>query len=235
MRRGMEKERKGLFGRLLDFWKEKIGAGETKGIGFWNGAKNVQNPFIEMGDAVSLNQKEKKKAFWEEMEETVFEEKKQARSVLEQEKRIFFAESNEERRKFLKNVEETEAEDGREKGSETVKEGKRAEKRKVPHFFTAEVFREERQAEAEESKLGQAFLWERLEEEREERSILPVTEDAKQEKVVVSQGEQEFPKAEAVKREEPKTEEPFDIEKLMQEMTKKLWEERESCGRRLRG
>ena len=138
---------------------------------------------------------------------------------MEQEKQIFFAEE----------------ENGREKDSETAEDGEKTEQRKASNLFLTEVFREERQAEAEESKLGQAFLWERLEEEREERSILPVTEDAKQEKVVVSQGEQEFPKAEAVKREEPKTEEPFDIEKLMQEMTKKLWEERESCGRRLRG
>lgn len=41
----MEKEKKGLFGRLLDFWKEKIGAGETKGIGFWNGARELENRF----------------------------------------------------------------------------------------------------------------------------------------------------------------------------------------------
>ena len=32
----------------------------------------------------------------------------------------------------------------------------------------------------------------------------------------------------------PRKEEPLDIEKLMGQMTKKLWEERESCGRRLR-
>ncbi|MGN0134920.1 MAG: hypothetical protein ACI4AO_09345 [Anaerotignum sp.] len=214
----MEKEKKGLFGRLLDFWKEKIGAGETKGIGFWNGAKNVQNPFIEMGDAVSLKQ-EKKKTFWEEKVETVLGEKEETGGLLEQERKFFFAE----------------AEKKREGISETVEDGEGAEERKVSHLFTAEVFREERQAEAEKSKMGQAFLWERPEEERDRRSIVPVAEEAEREKAIVSEGEQEMPKTETVKREEPQTETELDIEKLMQEMTKKLWEERESCGRRLRG
>ena len=213
----MEKEKKGLFGRLLDFWKERIGAGETEGIGFWNGAKNVQNPFIEMGDAVSLNQREKKKAFWEEKVETILEEKEQENGILEQEKQIFFAE----------------AEDGREKDSEATEEGEKTEKRKASNLFLTEVFWEKRQAE--ERKMGQAFLWEKPEEEKEKRSIVPVAEEAKQERVVAAEEKQEMPKAETKKRQEPQTDAPFDIEKLMQEMTKKLWEERESCGRRLRG
>lgn len=213
----MEKEKKGLFGRLMDFWKEKIWAGETEGIGFWNGAKTLENPFAKMDDAVSLNQREKKKTFWEEKVETILEEKEQENGVLEQERNFFFAEEEDERKKDLEAAEEQES----------------AEKRRVSHLFTAEVFREERQAE--EGKMGQAFLWEKPEEEREKRSIVPVTEETKQEKMVVVEGEQEFPKVETVKREEPQTETPFDIEKLMQEMTKKLWEERESCGRRLRG
>ena len=183
MRRGMEKERKGLFGRLLDFWKEKIGTGETKGIGFWNGAKSLEDPFAEMGNAVSLKQEEKKKTFWEEKAETALGEKK----------------------------------------------------RKGSHLFTAAVFREERQEEAEESKMGQAFLWEKPEMEQKRRSIVPVTEKMQQEETPVAEAAQEMPKTETAKREEPQTEMPFDIEKLMQQMTKKLWEERESCGRRLRG
>ena len=216
MRRGMEKERKGLFGRLLDFWKEKIWTGETEGIGFWNGAKNLENPFTEMGDTISVKQGEKK-AFWEEKVETVFEEKERGSSVLEQERKFFFAE----------------AEDGREKGSETTEEGEKTEQRKASNLFLTEVFREERQAE--ERKMGQAFLWEKPEEEKEKRSIVPVAEEAKQERVVAAEEKQEMPKAETKKRQEPQTDAPFDIEKLMQEMTKKLWEERESCGRRLRG
>ena len=92
MKRGMEKEKKGLFGRLLDFWKEKIGAGETKGIGFWNGARELENRFAEMGDSVSLKQ-EKKKAFWEEKVETVLGVKEETGGLLEQEKKLFFAEA----------------------------------------------------------------------------------------------------------------------------------------------
>lgn len=215
----MEKERKGLFGRLLDFWKEKIGADETKGIGFWNGVENIQNRFAEMGDTVSLTQGEKKKAFWEEKAEAVLEEKEQEGSLLEQEKKLFFAEAEEEQ----------------EKSSEAAEEGERAVKRKVSNIFTAEVFQGEGQAKAEEGKLGQAFLWKMPEEEREKRSVVPVAEKAKQEKMPAAEAEQEMPKTETVKREEPQAETLLDIEKLMQQMTKKLWEERESCGRRLRG
>lgn len=218
MKRGMEKEKKGLFGRLLDFWKEKIGAGETKGIGFWNGARELENRFAEMGDAVSLK-KEKKKAFWEEKVETVLGVKEEAGGLLEQEKKLFFAEAEKEQKE----------------NSEAGEEGEKTEKRKVSSLFLTEVFREERQEEAEESKMGQVFLWEMPEMEKERRSIVPVAEEAKQEKAIVSEGGQEFPKAETAKKEEPQTEMPFDIEKLMQQMTKKLWEERESCGRRLRG
>ena len=46
----MEKERKGLFGRLLDFWKEKIAMGQTDSIGFWNDVEAVENHFAEMGE-----------------------------------------------------------------------------------------------------------------------------------------------------------------------------------------
>ncbi len=218
MKRGMEKEKKGLFGRLLDFWKEKIGAGETKGIGFWNGARELENRFAEMGDAVSLKQ-EKKKAFWEEKVETVLGVKEETGGLLEQEKKLFFAEAEKEQKE----------------NSEVGEEGEKTEKRKVSSLFLTEVFQEERQEEAEGSKMGQAFLWEMPEMEKERRSIVPVTEKMQQEKTPVAEAEQEMPKAETAKREEPQTEMPFDIEKLMQQMTKKLWEERESCGRRLRG
>lgn len=218
MKRGMEKEKKGMFVRLLDFWKEKIGTGETKGIGFWNGARELENRFAEMGDAVSLKQ-EKKKTFWEEKVAAVLGEKEEEGGLLEQEKKLFFAEAEKEP----------------EEKSEAGEEGEEAEKQKVPHLFTAEVFREERQAEAEESKMGQVFLWESPEEERDRRSIVPVAEKTEQEKVFAAEEKPEMPKAEKAKREEAQTETPFDIEKLMQQMTKKLWEERESCGRRLRG
>ena len=218
MKRGMDKEKKGMFVRLLDFWKEKIGTGETKGIGFWNGARELENRFVEMGDAVSLKQ-EKKKTFWEEKVAAVLGEKEEEGGLLEQEKKLFFAEAEKEQEENLGAAEE----------------GEKTEKRKVSSLFLTEFFREERQEEAEESKMGQAFLWEMPEMEKEKRSIVPVAEEAKQEKTPAAEAEQEMPKAETAKREEPQTEMPFDIEKLMQQMTKRLWEERKSCGRRLRG
>ena len=172
MKRGMEKEKKGLFGRLLDFWKEKIGAGETKGIGFWNGARELENRFAEMGDAVSLKQ-EKKKAFWEEKVETVLGVKEETGGLLEQEKKLFFAEAEKEQKE----------------NSEVGEEGEKTEKRKVSSLFLTEVFQEERQEEAEGSKMGQAFLWEMPEMEKERRSIVPVTEKMQQEKTPVAEAE----------------------------------------------
>lgn len=240
MKRGMEKERKGLFGRLLDFWKERLWTGEAEGIGFWNGAKDVENRFAETGEDVSVRQ-QKKNAFWKEKVGTVLEEKDQARSVFEREKQIFFADEEHGREKVSENGEEAEAAKNRRvphifTGSAFREERQeKAEKQKASQIFTAEVFRKVRPAEAEEHKLGQSFLWERPEEERAKRNIIPVEEEAKQKEAVVSEWEKGFPKAEAMKWEEPQKEAPFDIEKLMQEMTKKLWEERESCGRRLRG
>ena len=67
----MEKEKKGLFGRLLDFWTEKIGIGETDSIGFWHEKRTVENHFAEMGAVAALSQQETKRAFWEEAAETV--------------------------------------------------------------------------------------------------------------------------------------------------------------------
>lgn len=210
MRRGMEKEKKGLFGRLLDFWKEKISLGETEGIGFWNDTENAENHFAEMGAVASLTQEETKKAFWKETAGMTQDET---------EERIFF-------------VEEAE----KEKPIEEEKEAAN-KKRNRAKLFAEEVFRNggwETEA-TEESRLGEVFLWEMPEEEKTARNIIPVAEEAEQEEEATeTEAGQEIPMEEIPKREEKQRETQIDIEKLMRQMTKKLWEERESCGRRLR-
>ena len=207
----MEKDKKGLFGRLLDFWKEKIGAGETDSIGFWNDTETVENHLAEMGAVASLTQEETKKAFWAESIETAQEEK---------EEKLFFAEAAEEEKPLEAEVESLNG------------------KRDVSKIFTAEVFwnggRETE--ETEEHGLGTAFVWETPEEEKAIRNIIPVMEeDEQEEQIAETEPAQEIRLEEMPKREDKQTETQIDIEKLMRQMTKKLWEERESCGRRLRG
>ena len=59
----MEKERKGLFERLMDFWKEKIYmAGEDR-IGFWYEKDPLEEHLAEMGTTADVSQKEMQKNF----------------------------------------------------------------------------------------------------------------------------------------------------------------------------
>ena len=202
----MEKEKKGLFGRLLDFWKEKIGMGEMDSIGFWNGEEAVENHFAEMGAVAVLNQQETKKNFWEEQTEMSSEGK--GWELLSDEKT--------EKKYFREN-------------DRTIEE------RKEPAaIFTAEIFREKSQKETEDNMMGRSLLWKEPVEEQATRRIIPVVMETANEKKEYAEREEPVPKKEESRKEEKQTETMVDIEKLMQEMTKRLWEERESCGRRLR-
>ena len=207
----MEKEKKGLFGRLLDFWKEKISMSGMDRIGFWHEKKTMENPFAEMGTVAALSQRETRKAFWEEAaaeaEKTVL-----AEGVWEKQKRALHAEVAEEENADRK----------------TLEEGTRGT------IFSAELLRERGQAEKKETGMRQAFFSEETGEEREKRSIVPVPAEAMQEEKIYAGEEEKIPVNEIHKKEKTQTESVIDIERLMQQMTKKLWEERESCGRRLR-
>ena len=70
--------------------------------------------------------------------------------------------------------------------------------------------------------------------EAEKRNIVPVMEEVAQEEEKTEEEAEESPEREKIKKEGQQVESEIDIEKLMRQMTKKLWEERESCGRRLR-
>ena len=85
----------------------------------------------------------------------------------------------------------------------------------------------------EGSVFGKMFQQE-TEEEQEKRKIIPVADEQAEQETVVSTEQMEVFKPEQKKRDEKKTVSEVDIEKLMRQMTQKLWEEREGCGRRLR-
>ena len=190
--------------------------GETDSIGFWKEAEPLEKLFSEIGAVDVLNQQETRKVFWEEKADGGLEGKEQDNSVLEKQKKIVLAEAKE--KEHLRISEETEA----------------AERKQRVNLFSAEFFREGRKAEAEEGVLGKPFLWEMPMEEQEKRSIIPVMAEPVQEKESVLEERQEKLERETTKREELQAEPTVDFEKLMRQMTKKLWEERESCGRRLR-
>ena len=211
----MEKEKKGLFGRLLDFWKEKIGIGGTDSIGFWHEKRTVENHFAEMGTVAALSQQEMKRVFWEEAAETVFQQEEMENIVLGKRKDAVIEKKEDS-------------------ASEMQEESERAENKRTTRIFTAELFREEKQAEAEKEGMGRTFFLEKPVEEVEWRRVIPVTAEMAHEKKVALEEPQEMEKREEPQRKEVQAEPVVDIEKLMRQMTKKLWEERESCGRRLR-
>ena len=201
----MEKERKGLFERLMDFWKEKIYmAGEDR-IGFWYEKDPLEEHLAEMGTVTYANQKEEKKNF--------FSEKEEQRQMLHE---MFSADKTEEPQKKKESI-----------FSELV-----------------QMFKENE--EAEKSRNAQVLQWEEPEMEKGERkniAIVDLKEKAKEEWITTEirkektaesfTEEKEEDRVMSARIEQQKTVE-IDVEKLMQQITKKLWEEREGCGRRLR-
>lgn len=205
----MEKERKGLFGRLMAFWKEKKEGEHTEGIGFWREKKQEEKPFAEMGAIASLAREETKQTFWGE--------------AAEKQKEIFRTDAAE--KQFFLAAEEREKEPDAAGRTEKRQQG-----------FVAEWIqnRGEKPEKIEETSLEKLFFWEKPEEEQVKRQIIPVAEKTKAEEKMTLQTEEEKQTAAAETKTEKWAEPTIDIEKLMRQMTKKLWEERESSGRRLR-
>ena len=201
----MEKERKGLFERLMDFWKEKIYVAGEDRIGFWYEKDPLEEDFAEMGTVADVNRKE--------MQKNLFPEKEEKRQMLQE---MFSAEKTE----------------------------RTQEKKESVFSESVQIFKENQ--EAVESRNAQVLQWEEPEMEKGERkniAIVDLKEKAKEERIVaaIRDGKVMEPFAEEKKEnremsariEQQKTAE-IDVEKLMQQITKKLWEEREGCGRRLR-
>lgn len=171
----MQQEKRGLFGRLLDFWKEKTE--ETGGgIGFWSGGKTEGKAAAEnRQDALPQEKTEKKPFFWEETVRTAKEKKAEEAETFGQERR-----EAEERRKAI-------------------------------------------------------FMQEAPFAEQEKRKTIPiVAETGLAEKAAAAEEAEDVPQEAPKKEREQAKGAEIDIERLMREMTKRLWEEREASGRRLR-
>ena len=201
----MEKERKGLFERLMDFWREKIYmVGEDK-IGFWYEKDSLEEHCAEMGAVADVSRKEVQKNFFPEMEE----KKQRLQGMFSEEK------------------------------------AEKPQKKKESVFVeSVQMFREKE--EAEKSRNAQVLLWEEPEMEKVKRKNIAIAVQevkAKKERIVPVVREEKTTESFAEEKEgdwerparieQQKTAE-IDVEKLMQQITKKLWEEREGCGRRLR-
>ena len=222
----MEKEKKGLFRRLLDFWREKTDMNTREHIGFWNEMGQEEKLFAELGAVFSVSQQETKKTFWEETADAAFERKETGDLVF----------GNQERANpVLKDREDGDAVLGRKKNpvlEEAEKEDiwRKQEKADVAggkgSMFSADFFREE------PKKTNSIFGGESPEKSRETRKIISVTADRPKGKEPVL--EEQVPKQEEIRKKEVQAEPVIDIEKLMRQMTEKLWEEREGCGRRFR-
>jgi hypothetical protein len=102
---------------------------------------------------------------------------------------------------------------------------RKSEQRNVELFRGDAFWREERR-EKEEAEERSVFLRE-MEMESEKQMISAVKEEAESAEMQET--------AEIMKKQEEKKAEPaVDIEKLMRQITERLWEEREGCGRKLR-
>ena len=158
----MQQEKKGLFGRLLDFWKEKTEEAGG-GIGFWSGGKTEGKTTAEnRQDALPQEKAEKKPFFWEETVRTAMGKKGEEADTYDQERGMSIA-------------------------------------------------------------------------EQEKRKTIPiVAETGLAEKAAASEEAEELPQEAPKKEREQAKGAEIDIERLMREMTKRLWEEREASGRRLR-
>ena len=201
----MEKERKGLFERLMDFWKEKIYVEGEDRIGFGYEKDSLEEDFAEMGTVADVNRKE--------MQKNLFPEKEEKKQRMQE---MFSAEKTE----------------------------RTQEKKESVFSESVQIFKENQ--EAMESKNAQVLQWKEPEMEKRSREsiIIAVQEDkAKEERITTEirteknaesfAEEKEEDRGMSARIEQQKTAE-IDVEKLMQQITKKLWEEREGCGRRLR-
>ena len=208
----MEKEKDGLFGRLVLFWKEKIRMQGEDGIGFWKEADDMGNHFAEMGAVAALSQKETRGVFWQEEAE---------RKVLE--------------KKVVQLLPEVEESYGRKEN--LTEDEKREEKTKYSSkIFAAERFAAENITETDGNGLRSTFLKNMLDEDIEERPIIPVFEEnnVMQEREQNADVLQREDNTGNFQKEEKPAESKLDVEQVMREITKRLWEEREGCGRRLR-
>lgn len=230
----MGMKEKGLFARFLDFWKEKTEEGGA-GIGFWS-EKKTEKALAAEGMPEAQKETEKL-TFWEKTVQRTAEQKAEEQGLFRREGRRIFSEEKKEkeRKESLLQVMERDVREWKEPLLETAEQSAQAKKMPLP-IFAAEIFREEAEWSTEKEKRKTIFLQETPLEEKEERKPVPIiaTESRLAEETAAEEKEmpQQLQKEAKAEREQMPE---IDIERLMQEMTKKLWEEREMSGRRLYG
>ena len=182
----MQQEKKGLFGRLLDFWKEKTEEADG-GIGFWSGGKMEGKTAAEnRQDALSQEKAEKKPFFWEETVRTAKEKKAEEAETFGQERRRPFAEEKtaEAKGPALRTAEES-----------------TQERKTIAPIFTAEIFREKTERREAEERRKTIFMQEAPFAEQEKRKTIPiVAETGLAEKAAAAEEAEELPQ-EAPKKE----------------------------------
>ena len=204
----MERKKEGWFRRLIPFWKERKEQTDGERIGFFNEPEQKREPFAEMGAVASLTQVETRYLFGT-VEEAAEKQKELLDAGDKEEKKYFSVPLENERRPFLISAKEEDAAEKKDAG-----------------LFREEIFWKEERPEKESAGKGSVFLRE-LELESETRSV-PAVE--KSEDHIEMRETAETTKKETQKKAEP----TVDIEKLMRQITERLWEEREGCGRKLR-
>ena len=201
----MQQEKKGLFGRLLDFWKEKTEEAGG-GIGFWSGGKTEGKTTAEnRQDALPQEKAEKKPFFWEETVRTAKEKKAEEAETFGQERRRSFAEEK--------------TEEAKGPALRTAEESTQERKTIVP-IFTAEIFREKTEWREAEERRKMIFMQEAPFAEQEKRKTIPiVAETGLAEKAAAAEEAEELPQEAPKKEREQAKGAEIDIERLMREMT----------------
>ena len=158
--------------------------------------------------------------FWEETVRTAKEKKAEEAETFGQERRRSFAEEKTEEAKGteLRTAEES-----------------TQERKTIAPIFTAEIFREKTERREAEERRKTIFMQEAPFAEQEKRKTIPiVAETGLAEKAAAAEEAEDVPQEAPKKEREQAKGAEIDIERLMREMTKRLWEEREASGRRLR-
>ncbi len=226
----MKMKEKGLFARFLDFWKEKTEE-ESGGIGFWHRAKAEGDTGAEKSQGILPQEKAEKPSFWAETvqrtEKPSFWEETAQRTAEQKEEGLL---RKEEKQLFS----EEKAEGKKEPLLRAEKKSVQEKKTHIP-IFAAEIFQEKTEWHREKEKRKTIFLRESPLEEKEKRKAVPIvtTERGLAEEEAAEEKEMPQKKPKTERKQEKGAE--IDIERLMREMTKKLWEEREMSGRRLYG
>ena len=165
-------------------------------------------------DALSQEKAEKKPFFWEETVRTAKEKKAEEAETFGQEWRRPFAEEKtaEAKGPALRTAEES-----------------TQERKTIAPIFTAEIFREKTERREAEERRKTIFMQEAPFAEQEKRKTIPIVAETG-----AAEEAEELPQEAPKKEREQAKGAEIDIERLMREMTKRLWEEREASGRRLR-